>query len=152
MRAMTTVLAATVWLGSAVVATAGSIVGVWLTDEGASKVQIEPCAATTGAKDTLCGRLIWLREPNDAKTGAPLADKKNPDATLRSRPLLGLTLITSIKPAGDPDEWKARAYNAEDGKTYDVTLHLQEDGTLELEGCGLAGLICQGETWTRATD
>ena len=146
MRARMIAIAAALCVSGASAAWCGDIAGTWLTDEGASKVRLEPCGSV------LCGKLVWLREPDDPKTGAPILDKKNPDAALRGRPLLGLTLISAIRPGDDTDEWKAKAYNAEDGKTYDVTLKLQEDGTLELEGCGLAGLVCQGETWTRAPD
>ncbi len=146
MRAMSGAIAAALLLAGSGMALGGDIAGTWLTEEGASKVRLEPCGSV------LCGKLVWLREPNDPKSGAPILDKNNPDKALRARPLLGLTLISAITPGDEESEWKARAYNAEDGKTYDVTLKLQEDGTLELEGCGLAGLVCQGETWTRAPE
>lgn len=129
---------------------AADIAGTWLTEGGASKIRLEPCAqAGAGA---LCGKLVWLREPNDPKTGGPVTDRRNPDPALKGRALLGVVLISGIKPGEEAGEWTARAYNADDGKTYDVTLKLQEDGNLELEGCGLGGIVCQGETWTRTKD
>lgn len=147
-------MAAAVLLGAgAGAASAADIAGAWLTEGGASKIKLEPCAAPPGPSGAaMCGRLVWLREPNDPKTGGPVTDRMNPDPKLRGRALLGIVLITDVKPAEDAGEWTARAYNADDGKTYDVTLKLDDEGKLELEGCGLGGLVCQGETWTRATD
>lgn len=144
MRWVRTAVVAVMMLLGVGAASAADIAGTWLTEGGASKVKLEPCG------DALCGRLVWLREPNDPKTGGPVTDNKNPDAALRGRALLGVVILTGIKPAEDAGEWSARAYNADDGNTYDVTLKLHDDGNLELEGCGLGGLICQGETWTRA--
>lgn len=144
MKVIARLIAAAVLLAAgAGMASAADIAGTWLTENGASKIKLEPCGGT------LCGKLVWLREANDPKTGGPVTDKQNPDPALRARPLVGIVLITGIVPAEDAGEWSAHAYNAEDGKTYDVTLKLQDNGKLELEGCGLGGIVCQGETWTR---
>lgn len=146
MKAVSPIIAAALLaLGASSVCAAG-IAGTWLTEGGVSKIRLEPCGAT------LCGKLVWLAQPVDPKTGGPVTDRKNPDPSLRGRALVGVELITGIKPAEDAGEWTARAYNADDGKTYDVTLKLDDEGKLELEGCGLGGIICQGETWTRAGD
>lgn len=148
LRAVSIALAAVaVAFGAATaVAKAADITGTWLTEGGASKIRLEPCGAA------MCGKLVWLREPIDSKTGSPVTDRKNPDPALRGRPLLGIVLIDGIKPAEDAGEWAAHAYNADDGKTYEVTLKLDDEGKLELEGCGLGGMICQGETWTRTAE
>jgi uncharacterized protein (DUF2147 family) len=131
------------------IATAGAcfsepaaLVGTWLTADGSSKMRFEPCG------NTLCGRLIWLRQPNDPETGKPILDKNNPNPALRSRPLLGAPIFTGVR-ALNPAEWIGNAYNAEDSKTYDVTLRLSSPNQLELRGCVLGGLFCQSESWAR---
>lgn len=117
--------------------------GTWLTEDGKSKIRFETCGAET------CGRIVWLKYPTDPKTGKPPTDKNNPNPGMRSRPIMGLVIFSGIKP--DPEGgWHAVAYNAEDSNNYEVTLRAKADGTLELEGCGLMGLICQSQTWTRA--
>ena len=43
-----------------------------------------------------------------------------------------------------------QVYNAEDGKTYSGNLTFTGGNTLKLQGCALGGLICKGQTWTKA--
>ena len=54
----------------------------------------------------LCGKIVWLSEPNDKK-GNPKLDRRNPDATLQTQPLLGLTILSQLKPSSDrDDQWE----------------------------------------------
>ena len=45
--------------------------------------------------------------------------------------------------------WKGDLLNTEDGKTYSGIVTLVDDGHVKLEGCGLWGMVCKGETWER---
>jgi uncharacterized protein (DUF2147 family) len=45
--------------------------------------------------------------------------------------------------------WKGDLLNTEDGKTYSGIVTLIDDGHVKLEGCGLWGMVCKGETWER---
>jgi uncharacterized protein (DUF2147 family) len=121
---------------SATPSLAGDAKGDWVRPNGASKIRISACGSA------LCGKLIWLREPRN--------DTKNPDASKRDRPLLGTQIVQSMKPTGKEDQWKGAVYNAEDGKTYTGFIELTSANKLKLEGCVLGGLICKGETWSRA--
>ena len=122
------------------------LAGTWLTADGSSKVLFEPCAAA------ICGKIVWISDPIDAETGGPVVDKHNPNAALRSRPLVGITLLFGLKPGGDPNQWEGSVYNPEDGGVYGVTITLNDATHLELKGCLIAGLLCQGETWTKTAD
>jgi len=52
-------------------------------------------------------------------------DKKDPDITLRDRPICGLTVLWGLTPAG-PDHWKnGWLYNPDDGNTYRVSGELR---------------------------
>ncbi len=120
---------------SALPAPAGEVTGEWLRDDGSARLEIAPCGAA------LCGTLVWLREPR--------ADIHNPDATLRARSLLGLTILTEIAPSARSGQWEAKVYNPEDGKTYSGKAILRNDAKLDLQGCVLGGLICKGARWMR---
>jgi uncharacterized protein (DUF2147 family) len=109
--------------------------GDWERPNGASKIRISSCGGA------LCGKLIWLRDPRN--------DTQNPDASKRSRPLLGVQIVQSMKPTGTDGQWKGKVYNAEDGKTYTGFIKLTSANKLKLEGCVMGGLICKGETWSR---
>jgi uncharacterized protein (DUF2147 family) len=76
-------------------------------------------------------------------------DKNNTEAGKRSRPLIGVPIVLSMKPNGDK-KWSGQVYNAEDGKTYSGNIIEQGPNALKLEGCALGGLICKAQTWTRA--
>ena len=93
--------------------------GVWLFDKKVA-LQIYNCS------NLLCGRILWLKIPRD-KAGDLVRDKNNPDPSLRSRELCGLTIITGLKPLGN-DLWGGgRFYNPDDGKTYHVAAQLVSD-------------------------
>src|SRR5579863_3981744 len=67
----------------------------WDGDKG-SKIEIYL------AKDgSYCGRIIWLKDPNDEKTGKPKLDKENPDEKQRSNPVIGLVLMKGFKKSPD---------------------------------------------------
>jgi len=129
-------LAAGFFAAAAPPAHAGDARGDWVRPNGASKIRISSCGSA------LCGKLIWLREPRK--------DTENPDAAKRDRPLLGVQIVRSMKPTGKGDQWKGKVYNAEDGKTYTGFIELTAAGQLKLEGCVMGGLICKGESWSRA--
>lgn len=140
-----TTTAALALLGFFVTSTAwaGDPHGSWLTEGGKSKVRIADCGGA------LCGTIEWLKEPNDPETGKPKTDKNNADAGKRTRPVIGVAIVLSMKPNGT-DKWSGQVYNAEDGKTYSGNIMMQSANALKLEGCALGGLLCKGQTWTRA--
>ena len=69
--------------------------GVWLTKNGKSHVELYQCGAQ------LCGRIVWLREPN-LRDGKPARDLNNPDPAKRQRPILGLEFLYSFAKAREP--------------------------------------------------
>lgn len=129
-------LAAGVVTASSTLSLAADAKGDWVRPNGASKIRISSCGAA------LCGKLIWLKTPRN--------DTNNPDASLREQPLLGARIVKSMKPTAKSNQWKGKVYNAEDGKTYTGFIELTAADKLKLEGCVMGGLICKGETWTRA--
>jgi len=116
--------------------------GTWLTQTGTSRIRVADCGGA------LCGTIVWLKEPNDAETGKPKTDKNNSDAAKRSRPMIGVPIVLSMKPAG-ADKWTGQVYNAEDGKTYSGNLTYSGGQTLQLQGCALGGLVCKSQTWSK---
>ena len=133
-------LALCMWTGFAAAQTQG-ILGVWLTEKKDARVEIGNCAPPAQG---LCGKIIWIIEPND-KEGRPQTDKANKNASLRSRPLMGLSLFEGWRETG-PNKWKGSIYDAEDGQSYDIEITLNGD-KLKLEGC--IAFLCDSDTWTR---
>ena len=117
--------------------------GRWATPGVAAIVELAPCNDTSG----LCGTIRWLWEANDEK-GRPRLDTQNADATLRARPLIGLSILSGLAPAAG-GSWAGRIYNPEDGQTYRATLRRVGNDTLVIEGCVL--FICQKQIWRSAS-
>ncbi|UFZ06522.1 DUF2147 domain-containing protein [Bradyrhizobium ontarionense] len=120
--------------------------GTWLTEDGRARVRIERCGAMP---DRLCGYIVWAKEAADAR-GQPFRDRLNPDPAKRSRLLLGHQMLLGLKP--NPDgRYAGEVYNAEDGKTYSVSIWREGPKMLAVKGC-LLGLFCATQGWAQVTD
>ncbi len=123
-------------------AQAADPLGTWLVGDKKGKIRIVNCGGA------LCGNLIWLAEPNDPATNQPKLDDKNGDPNKRSRPLIGIPVVLSMKPSG-ADKWEGQVYNSRDGQTYSGSFTMTGANTAELKGC-VAVVLCKSETWTRS--
>lgn len=121
--------------------TAGDPTGIWLTQAGDARVRVSKCGGG------LCGVIVWLKDPINAATGKPEVDDKNPNPALAKRPMIGLPLFSAMRPSG-PNQWSGQIYNADDGKSYESHVSVSGPDTLRVEGC--VGVLCGGESWTRA--
>ncbi len=74
--------------------TGGEVSGIWLTQAGDAKVRVSKCGGG------ICGVIIWLKTPIDPATGNAQIDDKNPNPSLRKRPIVGLPLFSGMQPAG----------------------------------------------------
>ena len=124
-------------------APADAILGAWLTDDGASKVQVTADKAPGGAT-VYAGKVVWLKQPE--RDGQPLRDANNEDAALRGRPILGLTVLSGFSFA-DGVYRGGSVYSPRAGKAYPAELAVGADGRLELKV--KAGLISKTDHWTR---
>jgi uncharacterized protein (DUF2147 family) len=135
--------AAVVCLFMALPVYAADPTGVWLTEDGEARVSVYWCG------QAICGKVQSLKEINDPETGKPKLDKFNKDTGKRGRPILGIELMSGLKPNGTADQWEGSLYNPEDGNTYQGILTARDLLTVRLQGCVFGGLICKSETWKR---
>ena len=129
-------LSNTAWAG------ADDPTGVWLTQAGDAKV------AVSRSGSMLSGKIVWLKTPIDPATGKIQVDDKNSNPRLAKRRIVGLLLFIGMKQQS-PGKWSGQIYNADDGKTYDSKVSLQEPTKLTIEGC--VGPLCGGEVWSKST-
>ncbi len=120
------------------------ILGSWYNGEKSSKIQIYK---TTGG--SYAGKIVWLKEPNDAKGVAKL-DVKNPDKKLRGRALMNLVILTGLKSKGNDKFDGGKIYDPKSGNTYSCKGELENINTLKLRGFIGVSLIGRTDTWTRA--
>jgi uncharacterized protein (DUF2147 family) len=112
--------------------------GVWMLASGKVTVRITSCG------DSLCGAIVGLAKPLN-KRGQPKVDKKNPNEALRNRPLIGLTILANMKPAGE-NRWQGTIYNADDGRTYSSYMNLS-GSSMKVKGC--VGPLCKTMVFVR---
>jgi uncharacterized protein (DUF2147 family) len=116
-----------------------SATGVWRMSNGKVTVKVTPCGGN------LCGRVVALKKPRDDK-GRIRRDKENPNPALRSRPVVGLTILSNMKPAGQ-GYWKGMIYNPDDGNTYRSEMRLQNANTMRVDGC--VSVFCRSMNFIR---
>jgi uncharacterized protein (DUF2147 family) len=103
--------------------------GVWLNPENQSNIEFYKCG------DGLCAKITKV------------ADDKNPDTAMRSRPIVGLVIMEGAKKSG-ANKWSGTLYNRADGKSYSGTITVKSKNSLDLSGC-TAVILCRTTTWTR---
>ncbi len=127
----------------------GSIFGVWLTEGGASKLEIAPCG-----DNKACARVIWIKNPTyvngkDGPVGTEKIDRQNPDPSLRSRPILGLQVMEGLTLEGE--WWKnGSCYDPQTGRTYQCKMQLESPTELKLRG--FIGFSLLGRSYTLTRD
>ena len=113
--------------------------GTWRLDDGKVTVKVRQCGGE------VCANIVGLKEPT-YEDGTPKIDKYNKNPALRKRPLMGLSVLSDMKPTGD-NTWSGKIYNADDGKTYSATMTMS-GSTMKLKGC-VAGIFCKTNTFRR---
>jgi uncharacterized protein (DUF2147 family) len=115
-----------------------SITGRWVTKEKDAVIEISPCGAA------MCGRIAkYLKTPPN---GADQKDVNNPDKSLRTRKILGISILQNLK--GKEKDWHGTIYDPRNGKSYRSVVFLAKNGTLTVKGC--LGPLCQSQTWTKS--
>ena len=122
---------------------AAEVFGRWATPGVSAVVELTPC----GDAVTLCGTIRWLWDALDER-GRPRLDAQNADASLRTRPLVGVMILSGLK-ADSAGGWQGRIYNPEDGQTYRATVKRRGADTLVVEGCVL--IACSKQVWRKAS-
>jgi len=124
---------------------ATTIVGVWLTQDKDSHVQIYK------EGDKYFGKIIWLKNPIDSITGKPKLDDKNNNQKLVNRPVMGMKLLKNF--VFDKDEWEnGTIYDPKKGKTYSCYMEFpNENNKNRIKIRGYIGVSLFGRTvyWTR---
>lgn len=118
--------------------------GLWIDHTGRGAVEIISCA------DALCGRIIWLQQPND-KAGQLLRDEKNEDRAKRSQPICGLQIIGGLKLQSDGSWDNGWIYDPEQGERFDVEIRLRSPDQLQVKGYKGLKFLSETYQWKRAT-
>lgn len=111
--------------------------GVYVDSGGFTQITVARCGSAR------CGTITRILKD---KPGEPDNDAYNKNPDLRSRPILGIKVLSDLK--WDGDEWAGKAYNPEDGGTYRVFVRPVSGGQLAVKGC--LAFFCRTQMWPAA--
>ena len=118
-----------------------AVLGRWAAED--SIIEVKEDAGTLHA--TIVAVLDPLyKDGEDGPVGTPRVDLKNPDATLRSRPLVGLDLLSAYE--FKKNKWQGNLYDPESGKTYKSNMTV-DDGKLQMRGYIGTPMLGRTEEW-----
>jgi uncharacterized protein (DUF2147 family) len=122
-----------------------AILGVWKTGSGNGKVEI------TKKGDKYLGKIVWLSEPINPKTGKPKTDILHPDKSQHSRPVLGLINLWGFEFKGENRWEEGYIYDPKNGKQYKCNISFKDKNTLNVRGYIGIAAIGRTDLWTRST-
>jgi uncharacterized protein (DUF2147 family) len=122
--------------------------GVWINHTGKGAVEIRPCGPSGAAARSLCGFIVWLKEPNN-KYGQPLTDRYNPEPSKQRRTICGLPVLGSLQRVSDgwDNGW---VYDPEQGSQFDAAIQLSSRDRLTLTGYKGVKFFSKSFQWRRA--
>lgn len=109
--------------------TPAPIEGLWKNPIGSAIIAIAPC------RNALCGKVVWA------------SARGRREVAQHTSNVVGTTVLTGVKPARG--HWAGSLYIPDDNIHVSARLEPIGAGGLKLTGCGLFGLICRTQVWTR---
>jgi uncharacterized protein (DUF2147 family) len=118
-----------------------AILGQWVNSTGEAHVDI----FKKGTK--YYGKIVWLKSQKDEK-GIVKTDLKNPDVSLRSKPILGMEILKDF--VYEDGKWTdGKIYDPKSGKTYSCNMNIKNNGDLNMRGYIGISIIGRTEVWKR---
>jgi uncharacterized protein (DUF2147 family) len=114
-------------------ASAQAIEGQWTNYKKNVVVQVERCGAA------YCGRVV--------QASAKAREKARKGGTPN---LVGTQILTGLKPIGG-GRFRGRAFVPKRNIHATATVRQISDNVMQVQGCVVAGLLCDNEKWTRVT-
>ncbi len=124
----------------------GEILGTWFNTTKSGKIEI------VQQGDNFFGKIVWLKEPLDAKTGKAKLDENNPEQLKRSAPIIGLQILNNFEYDGEGKYSGGSIYDPENGKTYKCKMTLVDKDKLDVRGYIGFPALGRTENWTRANE
>ena len=127
------ILAVAMLLASPAVASAQQLEGRWTNYKKNVVVQVERCGGA------YCGRVV--------QASAKAKEKARKGGTPN---LVGTQILTGLKPIGG-GRFRGRAFVPKRNVHATATVRQVGPNVMQVQGCVLAGVLCDNEKWTRVT-
>jgi uncharacterized protein (DUF2147 family) len=105
------------------------ICGKWMSSEKNLLVQVYH-----DADNTYRAKIIWFRD-DPSKPMGEWCDTKNPDPSLRTRKILGMSVLRELKYDASSGSWEdGMIYDAKNGKEWNASVYINKEGLLKVKG------------------
>jgi uncharacterized protein (DUF2147 family) len=106
----------------------GKICGKWESTEKNLRIKVYM------QDNEFKANVIWFKD-TEGKPMEYWTDQHNPDPALRSRKLLGMSILTGLKYYPDKDSWEdGMVYDAKHGHEWNAAAYVDEHGILKVRG------------------
>jgi uncharacterized protein (DUF2147 family) len=103
--------------------------------------------------NTYKARIIWFNSGGDAKMMYRTVDDQNPDKLLRSRKVLGMSILKDLSYYPDKNTWEdGIVYDAKHGREWNASAYINKKGLLEVRGYWHFKCIGRTLTFKKVTD
>lgn len=109
-----------------------SVEGFWKNPIGSAVIAVTPCG------NMLCGKVVWTSARGQREVAKTTSH------------VVGTTVLTDVKPSGRG--WSGKLFIPDDNIHVSAKLQLIDGHKLKLTGCGVFGLICRTQIWTRVDE
>ena len=122
-----------------------AILGKWMYEEKDLIVDVYK------QDDDFKAKIVWFHDAGDSMT--PIEhrlDVKNPDKDLRDRKIVGMDILSGITYDPKVNKWiKGKIYDSSSGRTWDATVWLKDEQTMEVRGYYIFKFIGKTMKFTR---
>ncbi|WP_299516049.1 DUF2147 domain-containing protein [Mucilaginibacter sp.] len=120
------------------------ICGKWISSEKNLIVQVYKDGETFKAK------LVWYDNIDKTKAMDEWADIHNPNPALRTRKLIGMSIVSGMNYIPKSNSWEdGKIYDAKTGHEWSASVHIDNDGKLKVTGYWHFKFIGRTMTFTR---
>jgi uncharacterized protein (DUF2147 family) len=118
-----------------------AILGKWVNSTGEAHLEVSK------RSNKYYGKIVWLKDPKDEK-GNVKTDAQNPNANLRSKPIVGLEILKDF--VYEDGKWTdGNIYDPKSGKLYSCNMTLKGNGDLNMRGYIGVSILGRTEVWKR---
>jgi len=100
--------------------------------------------------ETFKAKIVWFLNNDANKTMDEWVDIHNPDAALRNRKILGMSVLSDIEYVPKSNSWEnGKVYDAKNGHYWDASAYINKEGELKVTGYWHFKFIGRTMTFTR---
>ncbi|MDB5115810.1 MAG: hypothetical protein JWQ79_1302 [Mucilaginibacter sp.] len=120
------------------------ICGKWISSEKNLVVQVYKDGEIFRA------RIVWFKNEDNSKHMEEWTDKHNPDPSLRSRKLIGMSILRDMDYIPKSNTWEnGKIYDAKSGREWSASAYINNEGLLKVTGYWHFKFIGRTMTFTK---